>query len=195
MAADDAAPVVFDRPGQVHTATKENPKLKLTVPVSKALNLNRLVFDLDITAGPWNAKKPECAHNIAFFHRGKFRSNCFANLNAFGPHRYWMKNNQNIDQPAGTNTNAKIGFQFLQGTTYHINYVFDPIGKKVHIIAQQGGHDVGHIDMNATAFNHILTVPATGLVLEMGNLLQQAGCEVPSLGWSWANLRLTMFPN
>jgi hypothetical protein len=165
------------------------------VPVSKALNLDRLVWDLDITAGPWNARKPECAHNIAFFHRGKFRSNCFSNLNAFGPKRYWMKNNQNIDQPAGTNTNAKIGFQFLQGTTYHINYVFDPIGKKVHIIAQQGGHDVGHIDMNATAFNHILTVPATGLVLEMGNLLQQAGCEVPSLGWSWANLRLTMFPN
>ncbi|HSS76038.1 MAG TPA: hypothetical protein VLV54_04760, partial [Thermoanaerobaculia bacterium] len=81
---DAAAPIVFERPGQVHTATKENPKLKLGVPVTGALKLDRLVYDLDITAGPWNAKKPECAHNIAFFHRGKFRSNTFSNLNAFG---------------------------------------------------------------------------------------------------------------
>jgi len=193
--ADDSAPIVFERPGQVHTATKENPKLKLAVPVSRALNLDRLVWDLDITAGPWNAKKPECAHNIAFFHRGKFRSNCFSNLNAFGPKKNWLKNNQNIDQPAGVNTNNRIGFHFIQGTTYHINYVFDAINKLVHVIVQQGGHDVAHLDMRATAENHILTIPATGPVLEMGNLLQQAGCEVPSLGWSWANLRLTMFPH
>jgi hypothetical protein len=192
---DDAAPIVFDRPGQVHTATKDNPKLKLAVPVTGKLNLNRLVWDLDITAGPWNARQPECAHNIAFFHRGKFRSNCFSNLNAFGPKRNWLKNNQNIDQPAGSNTNAKIGFHFVQGTTYHVNYVFDAVNKMVHITIQQGGEDVGHINMKATAQNHILTVPATGLVLEMGNLLQQAGCEVPSLGWSWANLHLQMFPH
>jgi hypothetical protein len=193
--ADASASIVFDRPGQVHTATKENPKLKLTVPVTGKLNLDRLVYDLDITAGPWSTKMSHCAHNIAFFHRGKFRSNCFSNLNAFGPDRYWLKNNQNIDQPAGSNTNAKIGFKFVQGTTYHINYVFDAVNKQIHIIAQVGGHDVGHIDMKATAQNHILTVPSTGLVLEMGNLLNQVGCEVPSLGWSWANLHLEMFPH
>ena len=193
--ADDTAPIVFDRPGQVHTATKDNPKLKLSVPVTGALKLDRLVYDLDITAGPWNAKHPECAHNIAFFHRGRFRSNCFSNLNAFGPKRDWLKNNQNIDQPAGANTNARINFLFVQGTTYHINYVFDAVNKMVHIIAQQGGHDVGHFDMRATAENHILTVPSTGLMLEMGNLLNQVGCEVPSLGWTWTNLHLTMFPH
>ena len=193
--ADAGAPIIFDRPGQVHFATTADPKLKLAVPVTQALQLDRLVYDLDITAGPWNARHPECAHNIAFFHRGKFRSNCFSNLNAFGPKRYWLKNNQNIDQPAGANTNARIGFKFIQGTTYHVNYVFDAINKMVHIIIQQGGQDVGHIDMKATAQNHILTVPSTGLVLEMGNLLNQVGCEVPSLGWTWSNLHLQMFPH
>jgi hypothetical protein len=195
VVADASAPIVFSRPGQVHTATTADPKLKLSVPVTQALQLDRLVYDLDITAGPWNDKKPECAHNIAFFHRGRFRSNCFSNLNAFGPKRNWLKNNQNIDQPAGSNTNAKINFHFVQGTTYHVNYVFDATNKMVHIIVLQGGHDVGHFDMPATAQNHLLTVPSTGLVLEMGNLLHQVGCEVPSLGWSWANLTLTMFPH
>jgi hypothetical protein len=195
VVADAGAPIIFDRPGQVHLATTADPKLKLSVPVSQALNLDRLVYDLDITAGPWNAKKPQCAHNIAFFHRGRFRSNCFSNLNAFGPSRYWMKNNQNIDQPAGSNTNAKTNFHFVQGTTYHVNYVFDAVNKMVHIILQQGGEDVAHIDMKATAQNHILTVPSTGLVLEMGNLLNQVGCEVPSLGWVWSNLHLQMFPH
>jgi|GEM_PF-2276941 len=193
--ADDLTPIIFERPGQIHTATTAVPKLKLAVPVTKALQLDRLVWDLDITVGPWNAKKPECAHNIAFFHRGKFRSNTFSNLNAFGPKRNWLKNNQNIDQPAGVNTNGRIGLHYVQGTTYHINYVFDAVNKKVHVIAQEGGHDVGHLDMNATAQNHLLSVPATGLMLEMGNLLKQAGCEVPSLGWTWTNLRLQMFPH
>lgn len=193
--ANDLTPIIFERPGQVHFATHDNPKLKLAVPVDKALQLDRLVYDLDITAGPWSTRMSHCAHNIAFFHRGRFRSNCFSNLNAFGPDRYWMKNNQNIDQPAGSNTNSKINFHFVQGTTYHINYVFDAVNKQIHIIAQVGGHDVAHLDMAATAQNHILTVPSTGLVLEMGNLLNQVGCEVPSIGWTWANLRLQMFPH
>jgi hypothetical protein len=195
VTADASAPIVFSRPGQIHFATTADPKLKLSVPVDKALQLDRLVYDLDITAGPWSTHMAHCAHNIAFFHRGRFRSNCFSNLNAFGPDRYWMKNNQNIDQPAGSNTNAKTNFHFIQGTTYHVNYVFDAVNKQIHIILLQGGHDVAHIDMPATAQNHILTVPATGLVLEMGNLLHQVGCEVPSLGWTWSNLTLTMFPH
>ena len=195
VTAEATAPIVFERQGQFHSATRDNPKLKLGVPVSKALQLDRLVYDLDITVGPWNAQAPACAHNIAFYHRGRFRSNCFSNLNAFGPNKYWLKNNQNIDQPAGANTNARINFRFQQGTTYHINYVFDAVNKQVHIIVQEGGHDVAHFDMPATAQNHILTVPATGLMLEMGNLTNQVGCEVASIGWTWSNLRLTMFPH
>src|SRR5947199_2740139 len=187
--------IVFERPGQIHSATKDNPKLKLSVPVAKAVGLDRLVWDLDITAGPWNAAFPACAHNIAFFHRGRFRSNCFSNLNAFGPNKYWLKNNQNIDQPPGANTNNRINFRFQQGTTYHVNYVFDAVNKQVHVIVQEGGHDVAHLDMPATAQNHLLTVPSTGLVLEMGNLTNQVGCEVASIGWTWSNLRLTMFPH
>ncbi|MBW8876230.1 MAG: hypothetical protein JF614_14790 [Acidobacteria bacterium] len=195
VTAEATAPIVFERPGQIHFATKATPKLKQAVPVTKALQLDRLVWDLDITVGPWNAQAPACAHNIAFFHRGRFRSNCFSNLNAFGPNKYWMKNNQNIDQPAGANTNNRINFRFQQGTTYHVNYVFDAVNKQVHVILQEGGHDVAHLDMPATAQNHILTVPATGLMLEMGNLTNQVGCEVASLGWTWSNLRLTMFPH
>src|SRR5262249_53123302 len=34
------APIVFERPGQIHFATKANPKLKLAVPVTKALQLD-----------------------------------------------------------------------------------------------------------------------------------------------------------
>jgi hypothetical protein len=187
------ASLVFERQGAVHEAVQGNEKLKLPVPVPGALKLDKLVWDADVTAGPWNARLPACAHNIAFFHRGRFRSNTFSNLNAFGPNRNWMKNNQNIDQPAGHNTNARIGFHWVQGTVYHIQYIFDAVAKMVHITNSINGIVVGKIDMKATAENHILTVPTTGLMLEMGNLRGQVGCEVPSYGWKWANLRLEMF--
>lgn len=187
------ASLVFERQGAVHEAVVGNEKLKLPVPVPGALKLDKLVWDADVTAGPWNSKLPACAHNIAFFHRGKFRSNTFSNLNAFGPSRNWMKNNQNIDQPAGQNTNARIYFTWVRGTLYHIQYIFDAVAKMVHITSSVNGIVVGKIDMRATAENHILTVPSTGLMLEMGNLRGQVGCEVPSYGWKWANLRLEMF--
>lgn len=187
------ASLVFERQGAVHAAIKGNEKLKLPVPVPGALRLDKLVWDLDITAGPWSDKLPHCAHNIAFFHRGRFRSNTFSNLNAFGPKRNWMKNNQNIDQPAGFNTNATVKFNWVRGTTYHIRYEFDAVNKVVHITNSLNGVVVSKIDMRATAENHILTVPTTGLMLEMGNLRNQVGCEVPSYGWKWANLRLEMF--
>jgi hypothetical protein len=189
------ASIVFERQGAVHAAVQGNEKLKLPVPVSRALSLDKLVWDLDITAGPWSDRLPQCAHNIAFFHRGRFRSNTFSNLNAFGPKRNWMKNNQNIDQPAGFNTNATIRFNWVRGTTYHIRYEFDAVAKVVHITNSLNGIVMGKIDMRATAENHVLTVPVTGLMLEMGNLRGQVGCEVPSYGWKWANLRLEMFPH
>ncbi len=187
------ASLVFERQGAVHEAVVGKEKLKLPVPVPSVLKLDKLVWDADVTAGPWNDKKPACAHNIAFFHRGKFRSNTFSNLNAFGPSRNWMKNNQNIDQPAGFNTNARIYFTWVRGTVYHIQYIFDAVAKVVHITSSINGIVVGKLDMKATAENHILTVPSTGLMLELGNLRGQVGCEVPSYGWKWANLRLEMF--
>jgi len=187
------ASLVFERQGAVHEAVIGAEKLKLPVPVPGALKLDKLDWDADITAGPWNSKQPQCAHNIAFFHRGRFRSNTFSNLNAFGPSRNWMKNNQNIDQPAGFNTNARIYFSWVRGSVYHIQYIFDAVAKMVHITNSVNGIVVGKIDMKATAENHILTVPSTGLMLEMGNLRGQVGCEVPSYGWKWANLRMEMF--
>lgn len=191
--ATSKASLVFERQGAVHAAVKGNEKLKLPVPVPAAQRLDKLVWDLDITAGPWSDRLPHCAHNIAFFHRGRFRSNTFSNLNAFGPNRNWMKNNQNIDQPAGFNTNATVKFNWVRGTIYHIRYEFDAVNKLVHITNSLNGVVVSKIDMRATAENHILTVPTTGLMLEMGNLRNQVGCEVPSYGWKWANLRLEMF--
>ena len=77
--------ITFTQSGNFHLATKTNPKKILRIPVPKQLNATRISAEFDVVAGPWNPRLKKGAHNLIFFHRGRFRSNTLANINAFGP--------------------------------------------------------------------------------------------------------------
>jgi len=77
--------VFFRQAGTFHTATTTHEKAILRIPLAKAMELNKIVIDWDVTPGPWNAKNPSGNHALLWMHRGRFRSNTVANVNAFGP--------------------------------------------------------------------------------------------------------------
>ena len=92
--------ITFTQSGSFHLATKAIPKKILRVPVPKQLNAARVSAEFDVVAGPWNPRLKKGAHNLIFFHRGRFRSNTLANVNAFGPSNNNFKSAQNLDLPA-----------------------------------------------------------------------------------------------
>ena len=141
-------------------------------------------------AGPWNPRLKKGAHNLIFFHRGRFRSNTLANINAFGPNNNKVKDAQNIDLPPHYITSVQVGYLFQQGQTYHISMLYNATSKNVDFGIYQNGQLVKGGHFAATASNQILTIPGTGLVAEFGNYNNQGLPEVSSLGWKFANFHV-----
>ncbi len=182
--------ITFDQAGLFHTATPANAKKILRVPVPQQLNATKVFAEFDVIAGPWNPRLPKGAHNLIFFHRGKFRSNTLANINAYGPNNNKVKAAQNVDMPAHYSTAFEAGFSFQQGQTYHISSLYDAANKRVVFAIYQNGALVKGGQFDATARNRLLTVPGTGLVAEFGNNNNQFLPEVSSLGWKFANFHV-----
>jgi len=188
------AAITSFQPGIFHFATKANPKKILRIPVPSALDTNTVTADLDVIVGPWNPRKKSGTHNMLFFHRGRFRSNTIANINAYGPSANAVKSQQNIDMPAHSYTQFKGGQVLTLGHTYHINLAYDALSKAVAFTLSENGHTLKTARYDATAKGRDLTIPVTGLVAEFGNYDWQALPEVGSIGWSFANFRVVIQP-
>jgi hypothetical protein len=189
-----AGSVMFERAGLIHDATVSNPKGILSVTVPRALSLKKLVLDMDVIPGPWNREKTPGNHGIVWLYRGSFRSNTVVNVNAFGPNKYTVKANQNVDLSAGSVTSAEGGLTFVQGQKYHLHYVYDAENQLVTITVSSGGQTLRSMSMAATASNRRLTVPAEGMRCEFGHYFGQEGPEVASPGWKYLDLKVEMIP-
>ncbi|HEY0511166.1 MAG TPA: hypothetical protein VGH73_04640 [Thermoanaerobaculia bacterium] len=190
-----ASVVVFNQSGIFHSATKDNPKGILHIPVTKQFNAGRLSAEFDVIAGPWNPRLPRGAHNMIFFHRGRFRSNTLANVNAFGPGNDVVKSAQNIDLPPHYSTSTKVSILLQEGQTYHVAFIYDALNKAVSFVLSQNGQVLKTGRYDATAHNRLLVIPGTGLVAEFGNYNNQGLPEVASLGWKFANLHVEILPS
>lgn len=188
--------IVFTAPGLLHKPTRGNESRAVGVPVSGPLSLSRLVVEWEVVPGPWNPVNTAGAHLCGWLHRGTFRSNTLFNVNAFGPNRGEVKNNQNVDLPRGGVTNDIASLALAQGTRYKIRGVYDAAGGTVTVTFSTGGQTLATIQHAASAAGGILTVPPTGLVMHFGHsFAQQAGGqELPTYGWEYHNLRVEMYP-
>jgi hypothetical protein len=186
--------IAFNQSGNFHLATKAVPKKILRIPVPKQMNAMRILAEFDVVAGPWNPRLKKGAHNLIFFHRGRFRGNTLANVNAFGPNNNNFKSAQNLDLPAKYSTSAKVGFAFQQGQTYHVSTLYNAADKTVTYGIYQNGRLVKGGQYDGTARNRLITVPGTGLVAEFGNYNNQELPEVSSLGWRFANFHVEITP-
>ncbi|HYN22855.1 MAG TPA: hypothetical protein VE078_17980, partial [Thermoanaerobaculia bacterium] len=188
--------IVFEQTGQVHKAAIGQATKVVKVPVSQALLLKKITVELDVVPGPWNPAKLDGNHNLLWLHRGKYRSNTVANVNTFGPPRSGIKNSQNVDMAAKALTQQEVPLVMQEGATYHLKYVYDADTNKINLTVTSGGATLATLDMNGSALNKVISVPATGLFLQLGHTAEQAagGIEFPSYGWTWSNLRVEMQP-
>jgi len=188
--------IVFERTGEVHKPVVGDETKVINVPVSQPLALRRFIVEWDVVPGPWTASKPDGNHNLIWIHRGKYRSNTLANVNTFGPPRSGIKNTQNVDMAAKALTMQEVPLALQQGVSYHLRYVYDAETNKINLTVTSGGATVATLDMNGSALNKVITVPATGLYVQFGHTAAQAaeGVEFPTYGWTYSNLRIEMQP-
>lgn len=188
------SPVVFQKSGLLHTATPpNNAKGIVDIPIQSTLAVKRMVIECDFVPGPWNREKIPGNHAIIWLYRGKFRGNTVANVNAFGPNKYTIKMNQNVDLGAGEVTSNEIGLQLEQGRRYHLRYTYDATTNLITAEISSGGATLKTFSMPGTASGHILQVHPPALNVEFGHYPGQEGPEIPSWGWSYYDLKVQMF--
>lgn len=189
---------VANQDGTIHTVVKGKEKGVVCIKVPKDLPLSKLVLEWDVTPGPWHTRVPSGNHAMMFLHRGRFRSNTVANVNAFGPKKSFVKMNQNVDLAASKNTNQKLGYELKPNTIYNIRYTYDAANKRVTTELYQNGALIKSASMEGTARNRVLSVLAKGLTdkgslfAEFGHFAGQHPPEMPSYGWRYANMRVEM---
>lgn len=188
--------IVFERSGQVHLPVVGQEVRIVNVPVARPLALRKLTVEWDVVPGPWSASKPDGNHNLIWVHRGKYRSNTLANVNAFGPPRSGIKNTQNTDMAAKAVTANEVPMTFQEGVSYHLRYVYDAESNKITLTVTSGGATLAVLEMSGSALNKTITVPAAGLFVQFGHTAAQAagGIEFPTYGWVYSNLRIEMQP-
>lgn len=186
--------LVFTKGGHIHTAAPGNPKGKLLIPIQNPMSLKRLIVECDFVPGPWNLEKVPGNHAIIWLYRGRFRSNSVVNVNAFGPNKYTVKLNQNVDLPAGGVTSAEGGLQLEQGKRYHLRYVYDAQTNQITAEFFHNGKLLRTLRADGTASNNRLAVNPPALNVEFGHNPGQEGPEIPSWGWSYHDLKVEMIP-
>ncbi|HEV7784554.1 MAG TPA: hypothetical protein VGQ28_04400 [Thermoanaerobaculia bacterium] len=184
--------IVFNAPGLLHKASKQNEKGVVRIPVPQALALRQMTVDWDVTPGPWSTKNRAGAHGLLWLYRGKFRSNTVANVSFYGPNKNFVKTNQNIDLPQGANTNASGNMLLEQGKVFHFHYVYDAAAESIVLTVSKNGRVVRTVRLAGSAAGNTLSVADAGLIGEFGNYSTQAGPEVATWGWSYSNLRVEM---
>ncbi|HKV09879.1 MAG TPA: hypothetical protein VJ725_17190 [Thermoanaerobaculia bacterium] len=189
---------VFSVDGLIHTPTVGNEAREIRIPIEQQLRVKKLTIDLDFTPGPWNLSKVPGNHAIIWLYRGKYRSGTIANVNAFGPGKYAVKNNQNVDLPAGQVTSNEQKQTFEQGRKYHLNYTYDAQTNVIRVIVTSGGVQLNNFTMQGTAQGGAITIQPSGgdqgLIVQFGHRRGQEGPEIPSYGWRYENLKIEMIP-
>lgn len=188
--------IVFTSPGVVHASTPGNAVRALVVPVTQPLSLRRFTVEFDVIPGPWAATRPDGSHNLIWIYRGKYRSNTIANINAFGPARNLVRNNQNVDMAAGRVMSDEKPIVLTQGVTYHVKSLYDAENQQVTTTISSVGQTLVTLQHAATARDRILRIPAAGFNVQFGHTAAQAanGAEFPSYGWTYRDLRIEMLP-
>lgn len=186
--------LIYRKDGEFFVSSDAKPKGVLCVKVEQELRVAKLIWELDVTVGPWNSKLRSGAHSVNWFHRGRFRSDTIANVNLFGPGKNVVKANQNIDLPRGNVTKVQGGFAAETGQTYHFRYTYDANAKTINMVVIQGANILKNLTFQGTGSRN-LVIPANGLTAEFGHNKGQHVPEVAHKGWKFANFRVEMILN
>ena len=183
---------VFELPGVFHRPTVGDESAHFDIPMPGNPSFSRIVLDMDFTHGGWNVPSSD-NHGIFWLNRGdRWRSNLFGYVNCFGPGRNELRLAFNVGIAPGDIIARPAGFAFQPGQTYHVNYDFNTNTNRITLTVSQGGTPVVTIT-ETPRVNRVNTVDNNWFVV-FGHETGAVGPEVPTYGWTYANLRVQWVP-
>lgn len=195
--------------GLIHTPspgkTAENRIGVVCINIPHDLSLDKLILEWDVTPGQWNPQYVQGSHNLVWLHRGSYVKNTVGNVNVFGKvgkSGNFFAMNQLVDVSQPTTGRLRPADLVLGGsTTYHLIYMYDAPSRQAFFHVSGGGRSES-TSFAATARDGVLQIPKknrwsdSSLFVEFGHFGEAKPRKgfpaVPTYGWKYSNLRLTM---
>lgn len=185
--------IVFSAPGVLLVPSPAQEVRILRFPMAKMAEFKQLIFELDITVGPWNSGLTSGPHSVVWLHRGKYGSDTFANVNIHGPDKNKLRAVQNLDLPGfGLTTGDQQG-TYEQGHTYHYTMTYDAVTEKARQVLTEGSRVVNDFSITGTAADHKIIIDTRGLTAVLGHA-SGLPFEVTSYGWTYSNMQIQLVP-
>jgi hypothetical protein len=190
------------RDGDIHIPTGLNRIGVVCINIPRDLSLDKLILEWDVTPGYWNPEYAPGSHNLVWLHRGSYVRNTVGNVNVFGQGGNFFAMNQNVDAPKPTTGRLRPANLVMGGsTTYRMIYAYDAGSRKAHFGVNNGGK-LESTEFVATARDLSLLIPKknrwsdSSLFVEFGHFGEhnpgRGRPAVPTYGWRYSNLSLTM---
>jgi hypothetical protein len=188
--------IYFKFDGVFHSPTPENFKKRFNLPVTAGQEFTRICIALDVTIGSWylnDEGKIDGNHSIFWLHRDKrWAGNLLGYVNIFGPEKNFLKMSTNIDLPKGKMHANKKNAVFQENQTYHFEYIYDTQEGIYKTVVQHKRKIFVQVQDSTTVEKIISKEP--GFFLVFGHSDDEAGPEVPTIGWKYANLVVKIIP-
>jgi hypothetical protein len=196
LSGADSLPVVkLEKEGVFHEPAPGADLVRFEIPVPPERNFERIIVEVDVTHGGWRAQGgKKTNHAIFWLNRGrKWRGNVLAYVNVFGPTRPRVKMANNIGQSPGVMSAQTDDWKALPGHTYRFRYVYDTGQGRVELTVKEGGKVVATLrdKINGSPISgraHNDPAPG-GFFIVFGHSAGSPGPEVPTHGWTYANLK------
>lgn len=184
--------ILFERPGVFHRPTVGDESKRFDIPFPGNPRFTRILLEMDFTHGGWGTPSSN-NHGIVWLNRGtRWRSNLFGYINVFGTGRNELKLSLNAGLPAGAIVTESAGVVLQPGTTYHVRYDYNTATNRITLTLSAGGTPVASLTEIPTVNN--INTTENNWFLAFGHHSGAVGPEVPTYGWTYANLRVQWIP-
>ncbi len=173
-------------------STRSNPNVRLVLPVTKNVEFNQLVVELDVTHGGWFARNPDGIHNFFYLTRtGTYDGHTYGFITTRGPGRNFVRNEYTVDLPRGQSQKFTQPVVLVPGTTYRVRYVYDFPARRFTVVFTDLASGQVVVDFSGPVSRPIRTQGGTWRI-SLSDL--EAEARVPSLGWTFNNLKVRFLP-
>ena len=183
------ADALINEPGTFHAPTDGNERRTFMID-SEAGQFEELQLTMEFTMGGWD-RNSSGNHAIFWLNRTPvWRSNVFAYFNAFGPNRNELKYFTNVGLPQGEEKTDSSRTELKEGKTYTVEFLYSTSSRLAEVVVSlKGGAQVARTELVPTVRN----IQSTGeWMLVFGHSTDEAGKEVPTYGWRYSNLCMTL---
>ncbi|HXT50690.1 MAG TPA: hypothetical protein VN811_06580 [Thermoanaerobaculia bacterium] len=181
--------VCYDFPGIVHTSTLSNPDRGITLSPPVGV-YSRLKLHLEVQVNGFYPPA-DMAHGMLYLVRDK-NKDMFANVFLQGPgtNQIVLRHGFNLTHPQKPKLTQKLAA--ASGTTYALDYLYDPAAGSLLLTLKDGGVEVVHM-AGVPNVSRIQIASGNKVVIGLSNPGVVSN-EPASIGWVFKNLHVELIP-